>query len=142
MSQPALSYGFARAQGLIVTALGEVAEVACREGGNPLVPKSPDIDTFVRVRFDWLPGFLKVEGEAAGDNFPALEIFLYSYVTKYTALLFDGSTTGGPNVGPAKRLFGSHKGHVLGRFRGLLALDANRDLATNYTVPKAKMPDY
>ena len=112
------------------------------EGGNPLVPKSPDIDTFVRVRFDWLPGVLKVEGEASGDNFPALEIFLYSYVTKNTALLFDGSTTGGPNVGPAKRLFGSHKSHVLGRFRGLLTLDASRDLAMNYTVPKAKMPDY
>ena len=32
MSQPALSYAFAKAQGVIVTALGDVAEVARRKG--------------------------------------------------------------------------------------------------------------
>jgi general secretion pathway protein E len=35
MSAPALSYGFARAKGVIVTALGEVAEVARRAGSDP-----------------------------------------------------------------------------------------------------------
>ena len=35
MSQPALSYAFAKAQGVIVTALGDVAEVARRKGSQP-----------------------------------------------------------------------------------------------------------
>jgi general secretion pathway protein E len=35
MSAPALSYGFARAKGVIVTALGEVAEVVRRAGSDP-----------------------------------------------------------------------------------------------------------
>ena len=36
MTQPALPYGFAKAQGVIVTALGEVADVARRAGSPPL----------------------------------------------------------------------------------------------------------
>ena len=35
MSQPALSYAFAKAQGMIVTALGDVADVARRAGSSP-----------------------------------------------------------------------------------------------------------
>ena len=35
MSQPALSYAFAKAQGVIVTELGDVAEVARRKGSHP-----------------------------------------------------------------------------------------------------------
>jgi len=112
------------------------------EGGNPLVPKSPDIDTFVEVNISFLPGSMRLVGEVRGDNFPALEVFLFCYTTKNTAMLLDGRTTGGANSGPGTRLFGSHEKHVLGRFNATLALRQDGALASNYIVKSITMPNY
>jgi hypothetical protein len=112
------------------------------EGANPLVPKSPDIDTFVKVKIDFLGNALWINGEAFGDNFPALEIFLYSYRSGRAAMLFDGRTTGGPHEGPAKRLFSSHRNHSLGRFSAMLMLDGSGELAFDYKADSTTMPNY
>jgi hypothetical protein len=116
---------------------------ASTAGANPLVPKSPDIDTIVKARVDFgTPGLLRLDGEAFGDNFPNLEVFLLCYRSTHTALLIDGRTTGGRDTGPYTRLFGSHSGHSLGRFSVSLGLNQKGELASDYRSSPTTLPDY
>ncbi len=110
---------------------------ASTAGGNPLIPKSPDIDTFVTARFDFgfgSPRLMRITGEVFGDNFPNLEVFLLCYRSSYTALLIDGRTTGGRRTGPVTRLAGAHRQQSLGRLSGSLLLNENLELTRNYTT--------
>jgi hypothetical protein len=116
---------------------------ASTAGSNPLVPKSPDIDTIIKARVDFgKPRVLRLDGEVFGDNFPNLEVFLVCYRSAHTALLIDGRTTGGRDTGPYTRLLGSHSGHSLGRFSVALALNETGELASNYTASPTTLPDY
>ena len=108
---------------------------ASTAGANPLVPKSPDIDTFVTARFEFgHPKLMLISGEVFGDNFPNLEVFLLCYRSAHTALLIDGRTTGGRNTGPITRLPGSHSNQSLGRLSGTLLLTENGTLVRDYTT--------
>ena len=95
MSQPALSYAFAKAQGVIVTALGDVAEVARRKGsqpqalaevrriaGRPLALREVDDAAFDRLLQDHYARS-SYAGEADelagfGDDLPSVEDLLAS----------------------------------------------------------------
>ncbi len=106
-------------------------------GSNPLVkiPPAPDIDTFVRVRVNFShPNLLVLQGEAFGANFPNLEVFFFSQRSKHSALLLDGRTTGGRDLGPYTRLMGSHSTQSLGKFGGQYRLDERRQLALDYAA--------
>lgn len=108
---------------------------ASTAGSNPLVPKAPDIDTFVTARFDFgHQKLMMISGEVFGDDFPNLEVFLLCYRSAHTALLIDGRTTGGRNTGPFTRLKGSHSNKSLGRLSGILMLTENGTLERNYTT--------
>jgi hypothetical protein len=72
---------------------------ASTAGSNPLVPKSPDIDTIVKVRVDFgVLNFMRLDGEVFGNNFPNLEVFLVCLRSMHTALLIDGRTKAYPVV--------------------------------------------
>jgi len=115
---------------------------ASTAGANPLVPKSPDIDTFVNVRVDYgHSNSLVLTGEVFGDNFPNLEVFLLDYQSQHTALLIDGRTTGGRDTGPT-RLIGTHSDHPLGRFFVELPLTSEGLLAGDSTCGVTTLPDY
>ena len=110
---------------------------ASTAGGNPLIPKSPDIDTYVTARFDFgavSPRVMRVSGEVHGDNFPNLEVFLICYRSARTALLIDGRTTGGRRTGPMTRLAGGHRGQSLGRLSGALLLNEKGELTRDSTA--------
>lgn len=114
---------------------------ASTAGSNPLVPASPDINTYVDVVIDFgLSNYLRISGQAFGDNFPNLEVFLLCYRSSHSALLLDGQTSGGRNLGPSTRLFGVSESYSLGRFSASLVLDQNGQLAANSTVGPTKMP--
>ena len=86
-------------------------------GSDPLVPLSPDINTFITARVDYSrPRYLRVAGSASGDNFPNLEVFLVCMPSRHSAVLIDGRTTGGRDIGPVTRLWGASKDHSLGTF--------------------------
>jgi hypothetical protein len=115
---------------------------ASTAGGNPLIPGSPDIDTFIKLRCDFgfhNPPVLRLAGEAFGDNFPNLEVFIYCYRSKNTALLIDGRTTGGRRTGPMTRLAGSHRNQSLGKITATLALTADGQLARSTTAAPTTM---
>jgi hypothetical protein len=108
---------------------------ASTAGGNPLIPKSPDIDTFVTARFDFgSPKLLRIGGEVFGDNFPNLEVFLMCYRSSHTALLIDGRTTGGRRTGPMTRLAGAHSKQSLGKLSGTLLLNDAGEMSRDYTT--------
>jgi len=53
---------------------------AATAGANPLVPKSPDIDTEMPCRFDFKsPREIRLLVGAFGDTFPNLEVFIICY---------------------------------------------------------------
>ncbi len=116
---------------------------ASTAGANPLIPKSPNIDTFLTARFDLGFGspnrLMRISGEVFGDNFPNLEVFLLCYRSAHTALLIDGRTTGGKRTGPITRLSGSHRGQSLGRLSGTLLLNHNGELERDYTTGPTKI---
>lgn len=115
---------------------------ASSAGSNPLVKPSPDINSFVHVRIGFgVANRMTVNGEAFGDTFPNLEIFVVCYRSARTALLYDGRTTLGPDEGPFG-LFGAHESHRLGTFSAALALDRKGELSTNTTVKPTKFPKY
>jgi hypothetical protein len=111
-------------------------------GANPLIPKSPDIDTFVKARFDFgfgNPPMMRIYGEVFGDNFPNLEVFLVCYRSSHTALLIDGRTTGGRRTGPITRLAGGHRDQSLGKLSGTLLLTEGGELVRDYTTAPTTM---
>lgn len=83
-------------------------------GSNPLVPLSPDIDTYVDFTATFHSGGMRFEGTVRGDSFPNAEVFVVDE-NKREVLLFDFRTRGGRNLGPG-RLIGEHDSVVLGRF--------------------------
>ena len=136
--------GMAKVSGTVVRSRlagpGLIEFEASTAGGNPLVPKAPDIDTFVTARFDFgSSGALRVSGEAFGDNFPNLEVFLLCYRSGHTALLLDGRTTGGRRTGPMVRLPGTHRNQSLGRFNAMLNLNDRFELTNDSTTSPTTM---
>ena len=108
---------------------------AATAGANPLVPKSPDIDTKVHCRFDFrTSGEMKVDVQSFGDTFPNLEIFIFCFRSGNAALLIDGRTTGGRNTGPMTRLAGRGAQRYLGRSERTLKLTDQGLLDKNYTT--------
>jgi hypothetical protein len=119
---------------------GQVGFSASTAGANPLVPKSPDLDTFVVARLDFSdPKFMEISGEAFGDDFPNLEVYVKCYTSDHAALLLDGRTTGGRNTGPATRLFGSHANQSLGKLKGVLVLTEDGTLERDYVTSATTM---
>ena len=113
---------------------------ASTAGNNPLVKPSPDINTFVDVVIDFgSQTTLKVSGEAFGDSFPNLEVFLMDYRSSRTAMLLDGQTGGGAHLGPATKLYGASESRSLGRFRANLLLDSKGELRASSTVGPTAM---
>jgi hypothetical protein len=101
----------------------------------PLLPGSPDINTYVNVRIDFgMAKLLRLDGEVLGDNFPSLEVFVLCYRSARTALLVDGRTTGGRDTGPIMRVPGAHAGQSLAKFQVKLPLNDKGELASNTTV--------
>ncbi|MBX3501650.1 MAG: hypothetical protein KF889_19590 [Alphaproteobacteria bacterium] len=122
---------------------GTIAFSAGTEGGNPLVPGAPEIDTIVSVEVDFSrPGRMEISGEVFGDNFPNLEVFVYCYRSRTSAILVDGRTTGGRNSGPGSRLFGSHATHRIARFDVSLSLDSSGRLTGAYKPPATSLTEY
>lgn len=88
---------------------GLLGFTASTAGSNPLIPKSPDIDTKVDVRLDWgLAQTMRVSGGVSGDDFPNLEVFLRCYQSGKSALLVDGRTKRNRYAGPMT-LYGAGK---------------------------------
>lgn len=114
---------------------------ASTAGANPLIPLSPDINTFLQARVDFgLEGKLRIECAVFGDNFPNLEVFLISARSNYTALLIDGRTTGGRNFGPQIRLWGESRTHRLARCFSIIDLNPDGSFMRNYTVGPTTLP--
>lgn len=108
---------------------------ASTAGANPLVPHSPDIDTFVNARFDFGMGnLMRIQGEVFGDNFPNLEVFLLCYRSGNTCLLIDGRTTGNRRTGPMTRLMGDHRDQSLGRLSGVVLMTPEGEFSRSYTT--------
>ena len=50
---------------------GVIEFTAATAGGMPSLPGTPDIDTFVKMNFDFTQkGVLAIKGHATGDDFP------------------------------------------------------------------------
>lgn len=107
-----------------------VSFTASTAGGNPLVPGSPDIDTTITAEINFYhQDTFVIAGEAFGDNFPNLEVFLKS--SGHSAMLIDFRTSGSQDFGPVTRLWGSSSDLSLGKFSAYLPLDKNGGLAVN-----------
>lgn len=120
-----------------------IAFSASTEGGNPLVPGAPEIDTGVNVEVDFsTPYRMAISGEVFGDNFPNLEVFVYCYRSRTSVILVDGRTTGGRDSGPGSRLFGSHATHRIARFDVSVSLDGAGRITGSYKAPASTLTDY
>jgi len=120
-----------------------VAFIASTAGGYRLLPGSPDIDTMVRAQIDFTdPKWMRIAGEAFGDNFPNLEVFVRCFRSSHSALLIDGRTTGGRDTGPFTRLIGTHSDYSLGKFVANLGLSNEGQLLADRTVAATSMGDY
>jgi hypothetical protein len=109
----------------------------------PLIPGSPDINTFVECTVNYgVRDQLRIAGETFGDNFPNLEVFLVCFASARTALLLDGQTSGGPHSGPATRLFGSKEFFSLAKFSANLSLNQKGELASDYKVAPTPLREY
>jgi hypothetical protein len=105
-----------------------VSFTASTAGNNPLVPASPNIDTFVTTKIFFNHSkTIHIEGEAFGDSFPNLEVFLLS--GQRSAMLVDFRTTGSQDAGAMTRLWGSGSSNSLGKFSLILPLSDNGELA-------------
>jgi hypothetical protein len=116
---------------------------AAIKGENPSAPKAIDIETTVTARVDFgHSGRLRISGEALGDNFPNLEVFLVCHRSAHTALLIDGRTDGGRAFGPPLRLTDAHSDHSLGLFSVELPLTSEGELAADSTVTATSLRPY
>jgi hypothetical protein len=123
--------------------IGFSAETA---GSNPLVPLSPDINTYVNMEFrftrDKPVNSVEVSGEVFGDSFPDFEVFLWCLRTDRTALLLDARTTGGKNFGPNDRLPGTNRDLLLGRIKATLLIGAKDELSADYRANTTQMTGF
>lgn len=107
------------------------------------MPGAPDIDTFVVVKADFsTSGCMAISSEVLGDNFPNLEVFLYCYRSRTSAILVDGRTSGGRYSGPGSRLFGTHATHRIAKFDASLSLDSAGRLTGGHKAPATTLTDY
>jgi hypothetical protein len=83
-------------------------------GANPMIPGSPDIDTYVDMDVVFAPSAIACTGTIRGDDFPSCEVFVYDGKGK-SMLLFHFKTTADQDTGPGK-LFGAHEKKKLGDF--------------------------
>jgi hypothetical protein len=105
----------------------------------PLLPGTPNVDTFVKLRFDFTQkGSLVASGRVSGDAFPNLEVFLITPGQK-SALLVDGRTTGSQEFGPIVSLWGSGEDQKLGEFNFALPVDDSGDLKSNFRAQPTTM---
>ncbi|MEE9491876.1 MAG: hypothetical protein V3W04_00660 [Gammaproteobacteria bacterium] len=88
-------------------------------GSNPMAPGAPDIDTFIDV----LITNTQVNGCLRGDDFPSAEVYLQdgrsgatSLMCSKHQLLCHFGTPHGALQGPGTRLFGAHRGQLIGTF--------------------------
>lgn len=95
---------------------GVLKFTAHSEGALPLIPMSPDIDTFVDVIARETASGVMMEGKVRGDSFPNAEVFLVNPQNARSIVLFHFETTGGRITGPVSRLPGAHSKNVLGNF--------------------------
>lgn len=105
---------------------GAVAFTASSAGNNPLVPGSPDIDTYVSCGAVFKSGELSIRGTVNGDGFPNAEIFLRDW--KGTAHMLMEYSTGSGWAGPLHRLFGGSSDNNIGKFEAKIALNADGSL--------------
>lgn len=113
---------------------------AATAGGMPLLPGTPDIDTFVKMNFDFTQkGVLAIKGHATGDDFPNLEMFFVTPGGR-SALLVDAYTTGGQDSGPVTRLLGSHDDQLIGHCYLSLPLNDRGELISDYRAHQTTMP--
>lgn len=106
---------------------------ASTAGSMPLLPATPDIDTFVKLRFDFTQkGTLIASGRVFGDDFPNLEVFLVSPGGAKSALLVDGRTTGSQETGPITDIWGSHEDQLLSQFNFSLPVDDGGSLLSDF----------
>ena len=114
---------------------------ASTAGDNPLIKGSFDLNTYVDVEIDFgLAGKMRASGKTFGDNFPNLEVFILCFRSSRSALLMDGQTSGGRNLGPSFRLPGASENYLLGTFSAELALDDKGELAASTSTPPTKLP--
>jgi len=127
----------------ILSKSGAIEFSASTEGGNPLVPGAPEIDTMVTAKIDFsTANRMTISGEVHGDNFPNLEVFVHCYRSRTSAILVDGRTTGGRDSGPGTRLFGSHATHRIAKFDAALSLDGSGRLTGAYKATSSTLTDY
>jgi len=115
---------FSTVSGTVTTTLATATRLSFRAqavGANPMVPKAPDIDTFIDVDVEWITSSLRIRGSVYGDDFPNAEVFVRD-AKGVGCLLFDGRTTGGRDTGPMTRLAGAHASQLLGTFSCVLGL--------------------
>lgn len=128
---------------LILSKTGAIEFTAGTEGGNPLVPGAPEIDTVVTAKIDFsTPNRMAISGEVFGDNFPNLEVFVHCYRSRTSAILVDGRTTGGRDSGPGTRLFGAHTTHRIAKFDAALSLDGAGRLTGAYKATASTLSEY
>jgi len=118
---------FSSVSGTVTTLLATPTRLSFKAqtaGANPMVPKAPDIDTFIDVDVEWIANSLRVRGAVYGDDFPNAEVFVLD-AKRVGCLLFDGRTTGGRDSGPMTRLAGAHATQLLGTFWCVVGLAAD-----------------
>jgi hypothetical protein len=121
------------------TSTNHVSFTAATEGANPMLPKSPDIDTYVDFSARWSAGALNFEGTVRGNSFPNAEVFVLDGFGK-AALLFDGQTSGGRQTGPLTGLAGSGANKRIGSFSKSVPVGPSDGFVTSsVTCPVTKM---
>jgi hypothetical protein len=87
---------------------------AYTEGGNPMVPGAPDIDTFVDLVAHFGPDRVNFTGDLRGDGFPNAEVIFVDPTGK-AHLVLDYRTSSGI-TGPMTRLMGNGDTNKFARF--------------------------
>jgi len=91
-----------------------IAFTAYTEGGNPMVPGAPDIDTFVDLVAQFGPDRVNFSGDLRGDGFPNAEVIFVDPAGK-SHLVLDYRTSSGI-TGPMTRLMGTGDTNKFARF--------------------------
>ena len=121
------------------TFANQVSFTAGTEGGNPMVPGAPDIDTYVDFSARWLASSVIFEGTVRGDSFPNAEVFVLDGFGK-AALLFNGQTSGGRQTGPMTGLAGSGVNNRIGTFSKSVSIGPSDGfLTSSLPCPVTKM---